>query len=460
MSAPVGRISRALAGATAVLVVGLFTVQVGAGAAHAQGSGSPVHGEAYADPGVFAYGDATDQGAPTNVSLSSPAVGMAGTSDGKGYWIATADGTVYPYGDAPALGSLTSLNLYAPIVGITATPDHKGYWMVALDGGVFSFGDAGFYGSTGNMRLNQPIVGMAPTPDGKGYWLVASDGGVFSFGDAWFYGSTGSMKLNQPVVGMAPTHDGKGYWLVAADGGIFSFGDAPFYGSLGGVAIAGTVDGMAATPSGGGYWLSNANGDVYHFGDATFYGDNLAAPRTEPISGIVPTPDGGGYWLLEPDAFPVAFSHPWGANPIVSLATSQVVADPYTGSFCNPYGPCEAWCALFATWVWNHSGVPIPSYAFVGDIYQWAASHTRVLAPAARPAPGDIVLYGTGPQNVDTAVHDGIVAQMWPDGAVDTVEGDAGPAPDGAYNVILNGPYLPSDSANYNGFPIFGYAVP
>jgi hypothetical protein len=78
----------------------------------------------------------------------------------------------------------------------------------------------------------------------------------------------------------------------------------------------------------------------------------------------------------------------------------------------------------------------------------------------ARPAPGDFVYYGTGPWSVATAVHMGIVAQVWPDGAITTVEGDAGPAPSGAYNVIMNGPFLPSHSTNYNGVPIFGFGVP
>jgi hypothetical protein len=41
-----------------------------------------------------------------------------------------------------------------------------------------------------------------------------------------------------------------------------------------------------------------------------------------------------------------------------------------------------------------------------------------------------------------------------------TIEGDAGPAPDGSLAVVINGPYLPVDSANYNGFPIYAFAVP
>ena len=34
-----------------------------------------------------------------------------------------------------------------------------------------------------------------------------------------------------------------------------------------------------------------------------------------------------------------------------------------------------------------------------------------------------------------------------------TIEGDAGPAPVGSLAVVINGPYLPADSAVYNGMP-------
>jgi hypothetical protein len=445
------------------LIIGwwAFAPASGAGADNQPTSYIPrVHSAAYANPGVFAYGDAAFAGAPTNVQLSSPAVAMAANPAGSGYWIVTANGAVYAYGGAGYYGSAAAINLYAPIVGMAPTPTGRGYWLVALDGGVFSFGDAGFHGSTGAVKLWQPIVGMAATKAGNGYWLVASDGGIFAFGDARFRGSTGGVKLVAPVVGMAPTPTGNGYWLVASDGGIFTFGDAHFLGSLGAVSINGWIAGMAATQSGRGYWLANANGDVYHFGDAGPYGNNLNTPRTEPIQSIAATPDTNGYWLLEPDAFPTTFSQPGGGGTIVSVAAGQIHGDPIPGYFCNPYGPCEAWCALFATWVWAHAGIHIPSMAFVGAVYDWTAVHTANLAPTARPSPGDFVYYGTGPQNVDTAVHMGIVAQVWPDGAIDTIEGDAGPAQTGALNVIINGPFLPSHSLYYNGFPVFGFGVP
>ncbi|HXW39207.1 MAG TPA: hypothetical protein VEJ44_05885, partial [Acidimicrobiales bacterium] len=86
--------------------------------------------------------------------------------------------------------------------------------------------------------------------------------------------------------------------------------------------------------------------------------------------------------------------------------------------------------------------------------------NTAVLPPTAMAAVGDDVLYGTGPQSVATSVHVGVIVQVWPDGAVVTIEGDAGPAPVGSLAVVVNGPYLPADSLNYNGFPIYAYAVP
>ncbi len=122
------------------------------------------------------------------------AVGLAATTDGGGYWVASSTGGVYPFGDARSYGSMSGRALNSPIVGLAPTHSGNGYWLVASDGGIFSYGDAHFFGSTGALRLNEPIVGMAATPSGQGYWLVASDGGIFSYGDAHFFGSTGSMR--------------------------------------------------------------------------------------------------------------------------------------------------------------------------------------------------------------------------------------------------------------------------
>jgi hypothetical protein len=382
-------------------------------------STSDVHGSAYADAGVLARGDAAFYGSPT-----------AG---------------------AP---------LSAPVVGMAATHDGAGYWLIAADGGIFSYGDAHFYGSAGSLPIQAPVVGLAPTADDRGYWTVALDGGIFAYGDAQFYGSMGASVLNQPIVAMTPTPDGKGYWLVASDGGIFSFGDAAFYGSTGLQSIPASVAGMALTPDAQGYWLAGSDGSVFPFGDAVSYGDNTAASPTQPIAGITATPDGKGYWLLEPDAFPTGFSHPGGGGAIVAAAASQVAGNPYQsqGLFCNAYGPCEAWCALFATWAWEAGGVPIPRYAFTGAVYSWAAANTSVYSASQHAAPGDAVLYGTGPWSTATSVHMGIIAQVWPDGAIVTIEGDSGPGAYGRYNVTINGPFLPTHSDVYNGVGVYAIA--
>ncbi|MGH9018519.1 MAG: CHAP domain-containing protein, partial [Acidimicrobiales bacterium] len=316
--------------------------------------------------------------------------------------------------------------------------------------------------------LAQPVVGMAATPDGGGYWLVAADGGVFSFGDAVFYGSLAGLSLARPVVGMAATAGGHGYWLVAADGGVFSFGDAGFHGSAAGQNLGTQVVAMAATPGGGGYWLAAATAAVLPFGDAVAHGPSPNLPPFTPTAAMAATPDGGGYWLLQPDAIATAFSTPVdaangaGGQRIVQIAAGQIGVDPDAaeGAFCNPYGPCEEWCALFATWAWETAGYGIPRDAFVGSVYDWGAGQGLVLPGSAVPAPGDLVLYGTGPQNAATSPHMAVVAEVWPDGAITTVDGDSGPEPTGRLAVTFNGPFLPADSAVVNGMPIYAYVRP
>ena len=326
------------------------------------------------------------------------------------------------FGAAPAIPAPTA----APssvIVGAAVTKDGLGAVLAAADGSVYATGNAQLFGSMAGKDLYAPIVGIALTPDNLGYWLVGADGGIFSFGDATFYGSMGGTSLNAPVMGMALSPDGKGYWLVGNDGGIFSFGDAAFHGSLG-----------AQLPS-------------------------------TPISAILSTPGMDGYWLLSPDSLKYSFTPTPNerllatSTAIVNAAASQI--GPATqGDFCNPYGPCEEWCALFAAWAWNQGGIPAVSDGFTGDLYNWAAANTSVIAAGQVPAAGDIVFYGTGPQNTGTSVHDGIVVQTWPDGSLVTVEGDSGPGPAGWLGVTVNGPFQAQRSLEANGDPIYGYGEP
>jgi CHAP domain-containing protein len=421
-------------------------------------------GGRFGDHGVIAFGDAAVLDPAVGTLLAAPAVGMSATPDGQGLRIAAADGEVLDLGDARAEGSLAGIGINAPVIAIATTPDGDGYWLAGIDGSIYTFGDAPFLGSMADRPLNSPVVGMAATPTGDGYWEVAADGGVFAFGDARFLGSMGGTHLNSPIVAFLATTSGRGYWEIAADGGVFSFGDAGFFGSLGGVKLPAPILSAAVTPSGHGYWMAGADGSVHPFGDAGMVGSNDDEVPTPTITGFVPTPDGRGYWMLDAATIPTSFSVRGAASgvagTIVAAARSQLGGNPSSGYYCNPYGPCEEWCALFATWAWEEAGVPIPRYAFTGDIYGWARAHTAVSAPSARPAPGDAVLYGTGPQSAASSVHVGLVAEVWPDGAVVTIEGDAPPGPLGSTNVVINGPYLPSDSSTYNGFGIYAFATP
>ncbi len=289
---------------------------------------------------------------------------------------------------------------------------------------VVAFGGASSMTSGTQTTPSSLIVGMASTPDGRGYWLVGATGEVFCFGDAVDFGSAVSSPLYAPIVGMASTPDGRGYWLVGADGGIFTFGDATFYGSMGG-----------KSPS-------------------------------VPIAAIVATPAGNGYYLLSPDSFHYSFEPNQGerlvaeSNGIVTAAESQIGPAPSPGSFCNPYGPCEEWCSLFAAWTWNRAGVAAPSLGFTGSLYDWVARNEKRLSPSDMPAAGDFVFYGTGPQSASTSVHMGIVIQTWGDGSLLTIEGDSGPGDPGYLGVTVNGPFLVSHSLEYNGDPVYGYGEP
>lgn len=80
----------------------------------------------------------------------------------------------------------------------------------------------------------------------------------------------------------------------------------------------------------------------------------------------------------------------------------------------NKYGPTGPWCANFATWAWRKSGVDIGILPFTGDVYDWGRE--RGLAYGKnnldQARPGDVLLFGTGPQSPQTSTHIGIVEKV------------------------------------------------
>ena len=80
----------------------------------------------------------------------------------------------------------------------------------------------------------------------------------------------------------------------------------------------------------------------------------------------------------------------------------------------NKYGPAAPWCSSFATWVWRKAGVHIPITPFTGDVYHWGQQHGLAYDnhQLNQTRPGDVLLFGTGPQNASTSTHIGIVESV------------------------------------------------
>ncbi len=147
---------------------------------------------------------------------------------------------------------------------------------------------------------------------------------------------------------------------------------------------------------------------------------------------------------------------PASSSRIVRIAESQIgQGENPAGSECTIYGPCEEWCALFASWVWIKAGVPLEGstaeYGYSGSLYAWTNEHGgRVLPASATPAPGDLVFYGSGPGE---SKHVGVVGRVFNDGRITTIEGNY------AGHVSLVGPFLPADPIGERA-GIYGYAQP
>ncbi len=180
-----------------------------------------------------------------------------------------------------------------------------------------------------------------------------------------------------------------------------------------------------------------------------FTGTGSPTPTSPPLSQPVST-SGCSASTFTPEAA--------SSSQIVRVAESQIGQGEHPeGSQCTIYGPCEEWCSLFAAWVWQHAGVPLPgataTYGYSGSLYTWAREHGgRVLPPSARPAPGDAVFYGAGPSE---SAHVGIVQRVYPDGQITTIEGNY------ANHVAVVGPFQPARATGAGeAAPIYGYAQP
>jgi hypothetical protein len=112
---------------------------------------------------------------------------------------------------------------------------------------------------------------------------------------------------------------------------------------------------------------------------------------------------------------------------ILNNARGEIgVQEEPPGSNQNPYGPTAAWCSSFATEMWRRSGVDIPKYPFTGDVYTWGEQNGKAFDAnnLNQARPGDVLLFGTGPESPDTSTHIGIVESVDGD-QVTLIEGNA-----------------------------------
>ena len=110
-----------------------------------------------------------------SVRLNAPIVGAVHDPAG-GYWEVGADGGVFAYDGAGFFGSLPSkkIKVTTPIVGIAPVSNGRGYWLLSENGRVFAFGDAR---SLGNAQDHA----VAIVPYAKGYRVISTLGTSVAF---------------------------------------------------------------------------------------------------------------------------------------------------------------------------------------------------------------------------------------------------------------------------------------
>lgn len=223
---------------------------------------------------------------------------------------------------------------------------------------------------------------------------------------------------------------------------------------------------MGAPPTGGSY-AEYRQAACHYYGAC---GDSTVAYADEVMARAVQygfTGTGSPAATNEPLSQPVASGEcstsvfaPGAASSlqIVRVAEAQVgQTEQPLGSNCTKYGPCEEWCSLFAAWVWQHAGVPLPGptalYGYSGALYTWTREHGgRILPAGAIPGRGDLVFYGRGP---GASLHVGVVARVLGDGRIETIDGN--------YNnqVSRVGPFDAAHAAaSGQPGPVYGYAQP
>lgn len=100
----------------------------------------------------------------------------------------------------------------------------------------------------------------------------------------------------------------------------------------------------------------------------------------------------------------------------------------YTASVTGSASDGQAWCAFFASWVFNEVGAPLMDSngdGLVKNLGDWSKRSGRFRDKAATPRPGDLVLFKNRSDNGRWTDHIGIVESVDPNGTIHTIEGNA-----------------------------------
>lgn len=122
-------------------------------------------------------------------------------------------------------------------------------------------------------------------------------------------------------------------------------------------------------------------------------------------------------------------------NAVLRRAQSQLgVHEDPPGSNQTPYsawyGTRGPWCGMFVSWVFFFAGLPLPATTAKGFAYtpSGAAWFQRRGRWTRTPKAGHVVFFNWPGDGIDRISHVGIVESVRIDGAVITIEGNAGTA--------------------------------
>ncbi|UGQ09026.1 lytic murein transglycosylase [Yinghuangia sp. ASG 101] len=103
------------------------------------------------------------------------------------------------------------------------------------------------------------------------------------------------------------------------------------------------------------------------------------------------------------------------------VGTTEVPPGSNCQKYKGNYQWCYAWCAVFASWIWKKGGFTFES-TWVKDFYTWGRQNGSYRTDFRGAQPGDVVIYFRPP---DDYYHIGVIIQAFPDGMIETVEGNS-----------------------------------